>query len=915
MDRDRLSEQIHLLGDMLGDTIMEQEGNALFERVEQIRAYAKAHRKGDGAAGLTLLELVQTLPLDEARGVVKAFATYFQLVNLAEEEERVRVLRRRSEEASARGAALPETIAAAVSTLHASGVSAEAMQGLLDNLLIMPVFTAHPTEAKRRTVLNKLDRIHDLLDTLDFRIQPPSERAESEAALREAVASLWLTDETRPRPPTVLDEVRNGLFYFESTLLALIPKLHQTLRTQLEHAYPGYQFRFPNVLRFGSWIGGDRDGNPFVNIKVTEETLREHKNQILRAYRSALDKMHGNLSVADRYGISAELAASLAEDAAMFPDRAAFVEERYPGEPYRQKMHFIYAKLGATLEDNQRPWRVDRLPREQIYGTAAEFTADLRLVQESLRGLRGGNRIADGMLATLILQSEIFGFHLASLEVRQHAERHTAALSEVLSTYGVAQYFGTWSETRKVELLTRELLTHRPFTPARLSFSEETNETVELFRLIQRAHERVGKAAVETYIISMTTGVSDILNVLLFAQDSDVADNLDIVPLFETVADLHAAPRIMTDLFANPAYRVHLEKRGMSQQIMIGYSDSNKDGGYLTANWELYLAQSALADTCTRHGIRLTLFHGRGGSVGRGGGPANRAILAQPAASVRGRFKLTEQGEVITNRYANPVLAHRHLEQVIHAVLLTSRAETAEQAVHLDWQEAVAEMSALAESAYRGLVHDHPQLLPYFQQSTPIAEIGQLNIGSRPAKRKATMGIADLRAIPWVFAWTQSRVALPGWYGMGTAFTQWAGDDETRWALLATMYRDWRFFASMIDNAQMSMRKADLLIAEVYATLSEPTARDAIFPILKEEFQRTEQTILRLTRLPDLMANEPWLYRSIQVRNPYIDPMNYIQVALLERLREGGDEAELADLRDAILLSVNGIAAGLRNTG
>jgi phosphoenolpyruvate carboxylase len=915
MDRDRLSDQIHLLGDMLGDTIIEQEGNALYERVEQIRAYAKAHRKGDEAAGEALLELVQALPLAEARGVVKAFATYFQLVNLAEEEERVRVLRKRAGDATPKGAVLPETIAAAVETLKAAGVRAADMQALLDNLLIMPVFTAHPTEAKRRTVLNKLDRIHDLLDTLDFRLQTPPERADSESALREAVASLWLTDETRPRPPTVLDEVRNGLFYFESTLLALIPKLQQTLRIQLEQAYPDYTFKIPNFLRFGSWIGGDRDGNPFVNVKVTEETLREHKTQILRAYRRTLDEMHGNLSVADRHGISPELAASLEEDAAMFPDRAEFVDERYPGEPYRQKMHFIYAKLGATLEDNQRPWRSDRMPREQIYVNAEEFTADLRLVQASLRGLHGGSRIADGMLATLILQSEIFGFHLAALDLRQHAERHTAALSEILSKYGVAQYFATWSESRKVELLTRELLTRRPFTPARLPFSPETNETVELFRLTQRAHERVGKAAIETYIISMTTGVSDLLTVLLFAQDAGVADDLDIVPLFETVADLHAAPRIMTELFNNRAYREHLDKRLMSQQIMIGYSDSNKDGGYLTANWELFLAQAALADTCDQHGIRLTLFHGRGGSVGRGGGPANRAILAQPATSVRGRFKLTEQGEVITNRYANPVLAHRHLEQIIHAVLLTSRPETAEHTVQPEWETAVREMSEIAENAYRALVHDNPSLLAYFQEATPIAEIGQLNIGSRPAKRKATMGIGDLRAIPWVFAWTQSRVALPGWYGVGTAFIQWAGDDTARWELLHTMYREWRFFASMIDNAQMSMRKADLLIANVYASLAEPEVREAIFPVLKAEFERTEQAILRLTGLPDLMANEPWLHRSIQVRNPYIDPMNYIQVALLERLREGGDDSDLAALRDAILLSVNGIAAGLRNTG
>jgi phosphoenolpyruvate carboxylase len=577
-------------------------------------------------------------------------------------------------------------------------------------------------------------------------------------------------------------------------------------------------------------------------------------------------------------------------------------------------MHFVYQKLAATLEDNQRPWRAERLPRPRAYADVDAFLDELRMVQQSLCDYPGGQRLAEGRLATLVRQVEIFGFHLATLDVRQHADRHRSALAEVFQRYGLD--YGDWPEARRAELLTAELLNPRPLTPHHLDFTEETNETLESFRLIRRAHERVGHRAVENYVISMTTGASDVLAVLLMAKDAGIADDINVVPLFETVADLHAAPAIMEELFENPAYRQHLEKLGWAQQIMIGYSDSNKDGGYLTANWELHLAQRALAATCARHDITLTLFHGRGGSVGRGGGPANKAILAQPPESVRGRLKLTEQGEAITTRYANWELAHRHLEQIVHAVLLSSgKRPYIGPSRGGAWQQAMEALSPLAEEHYRRLVHESPEMLRYFHDATPINQIGRLNIGSRPAKRKATAGIQDLRAIPWVFAWTQSRVTLPGWYPLGTAFTQWAGDDPERWALFSTMYHEWPFFRATIDNAQMSMRKADMLIAEVYSTLADEEARQTIFPTLRAEFERTEKAILRLTAQKDLLENEPWLQRSIRVRNPYIDPMNYIQVALIHRLSEQPDGPDAEDLRRVILLSVNGIAAGLRNTG
>jgi phosphoenolpyruvate carboxylase len=914
-DRDALSEHIHLLGDLLGQTIVEQEGPALFALVEEVRALAKAHRGGDAAAGERLLSRLRALPLDEARGVVKAFASYFQLVNLAEEQERVRVLHRREHEAHASGAPMAETMRAAAVELRQQGVTPDALQRLLQRLLVMPVFTAHPTEAKRRTILTKLGRIGETLHALDFHSPTPDETAEALRLLREEIVSLWQTDETRAYKPSVLDEVRNGLFYFESTLFDLAPEIERRLGEALAEVYPETTFEVRPFLKFGSWIGGDRDGNPFVTPEVTEETLREHQTLALRLYRRAFERLHGHLSTGARYGADEALMASIDQDAAIFPDEAERSAERYQQQPYRQKMAFIYRKLGATMAGSLEPWRADHRPEPGTYASVDDFLADLQVVQTSLRR-HGGDRLADGRLGTLIRQARIFGFHLSQLDLRQHSSRHADALAEVCERYGLATNYGALDEADKAALLTRLLLDGRPLTPHRLDFSDPTNETLELFRLVRRAHERVGTAAIDTYIVSMTRGPSDLLAVLLMAQDAGVSDHLDVVPLFETVADLHAAPDTLRQLFTNPAYATHLAARGGRQTVMLGYSDSNKDGGYLTANWELHLAQRAIASVCSEHQVELTLFHGRGGSVGRGGGPTNQAILAQPPESVAGRIRLTEQGETITNRYVNARLARRHLEQLVHAVVLTSaKRPVASPSRGGSWEEALRELSTLAEQAYRQLVFGTPGLVRYLHAATPLDQIERLNIGSRPSRRAGGGEVSDLRAIPWVFAWTQSRVTLPGWFGIGSAVEAWAGADDQRHERLATMYREWPFFRTTIDNAQVSMRKADMLIAEVYASLADPADRAQVFAMIRDEFGRTETAICRLTGQADLLEAAPWLRRSIRLRNPYIDPMNYIQVALLRRLRAGDVPDEATALREAVLLSVNGVAAGLRNTG
>jgi phosphoenolpyruvate carboxylase len=779
----------------------------------------------------------------------------------------------------------------------------------------MPVFTAHPTEAKRRTILTKLARIADVLRALDLESPTPEEERAAHETLREELVSLWQTEETRAYKPDVMDEVRNGLYYFETTLHDLAPEVVASLERAVTEHYPGARVP-PAFLRFASWIGGDRDGNPHVTAAATEEALRAHHDLALRLLRRGIERLHGHLSTTERWGVDPRLVESLEADAAAFPDEASRAESRYVRQPYRQKLRYVYRKLGATLEASGPRWRADHVVRPGTYAGASELLADLRLIQESLRA-HGGGRLADGRLGTLVRQAEIFGFHLASLDLRQTSARHADAIAEVFGRHALGARYGEAEEDERAALLTAEILAGRPFTPHRLGFSPPTNETLDLFRLVRRAHERVGPAAIESYVVSMTRGPSDLLAVLLMARDAGVSDRLDVVPLFETVADLHAAPRTMERLFENPAYARHLAARGRRQTVMVGYSDSNKDGGYVTANWELYLAQRALAEACRRHGVTLTLFHGRGGTVGRGGGPANRAILAQPPESVGGRLRLTEQGESVTNRYSNPALARRHLEQLVHAVLVASGSRPPGSSSRGgEWEKAMGELSTLAEGAYRGLVHETEALPRYLRAATPLDEIERLNIGSRPARRGPAAGLAELRAIPWVFAWTQSRVTLPGWYGLGSALSGWAGEDEGRWALLGTMYREWAFFKTLVDNAQLALRAADMLIATVYATLALPADREAVFPRLQAEYRRTETAICRLTGQRDLLDEAPWLQRSIRVRNPYVDPMNYVQVALLRRLRENpGEEDEAEEMRDAVRVSVNGIAAGLRNTG
>ncbi len=912
-----LSENIRLLGDLLGETIIEQAGKEVFDIEERIRALSKARRAGDPAAGAAIEEIVAGLTRDPALAseIVKAFSTWFNMVNLCEETERIAILGRRREEAFRNGRPMDESIDAAIARIQEEGMTADEMAASLETMAIMPVFTAHPTESRRRTTRQVLRLLFGLLHELRNPATPGSRQPRLVEDLRAAVTLLWQSDDSRSRKPSVMDEVRNtGLFVFEQTLLDAVPLIYEELEDALARAWPDRTWKVPPLLRFGSWIGGDRDGNPFVDCAITEQAIRAHRELVLERYvRDVLDLYELLSPSRSRAGFDREFLDQLAGEIRVAPVAERTTLDRFSEEPYRQKLILMHQRLVATRRLNERPWG-DGPPTPRAYPDSDGFLDDLLGIERSLTNNRGGILVR-GQLSRLIRRVEVFGFHLATLDIRQHSGRHELALAEILQRYDAALDYGRLTESARVELLSVELESRRPLT-ARLEFSDETNEIVSLFRLIRTARTIAGPESIRNYIVSMTNAESDLLEVLLLAADAGLAGQLNLVPLFETVDDLFAAPEIMARLFDNRAYRCHLESRQSQQQIMIGYSDSNKDGGFLRANWMLFTAQRNLAETCQRYGIELTLFHGRGGSIGRGGGPANRSILAQPPESIRGRIRITEQGEVVSSRYTHAEIASRHLQQLMHAIIcsLGSRPR------YEQYPKWAAIMDALSEKAfrkYRALV-DREDFIEYFHAATPIDQIDQLNLGSRPARRGGgSLSVADLRAIPWVFAWTQSRANIPSWYGVGTALEAWiheAGPDEVsqRTEELGEMYAQWPFFQSLLSNVHVGMGRADPGIAALYARFA---AQSPIFAEITAEFELTRRFLLAVTGEKEILDTEPWLQHSIRVRNPYVDPLNFIQVALLERWRATDDDRLREEIGEVIRQAINGIAAGLQNVG
>ena len=907
-----LSTTIHILGETLGEVLRAEESPALFETEERIRALAKSRRAGDPAAAADLARDVAGLPADAARVTASAFAVYFDLVNLAEEAHRMQALRQRER---ARFPEAPaESISDAMAQMRARGVGVEDVARLLAALHIELVLTAHPTEAKRRTVLSRLQRIGGSLRRLAAPDLVPREQHEEMAALRAEVTALWLTDRARTTRPAVTDEVRTGLYFVDTIFWDALPRIAADLEAALAQHYPGLAAP-SRWITLGSWIGGDRDGNPSVVAGVTAETLRLHRGLAVERHRRTLQDLARRLAVSDRHHPAPETLTRWIDGRRPLPPHVAYLEDRYRSEPYRLALALLAADLEvASIEDMRA-----RLSEDTPHRARADAGEIVRVLDTVAGAVPSA--LADAWLRPARAQVEIFGLHSARLDIREDSGRLNAALGGMLAALGIDDAFAARDDAARGARL-RRVLAEAPPPAATLAAAAEAGgeasaETWRLFRLLARARSVYGLEPLGPFIVSMTRGAADILGVLALARWAGVPPGLAVVPLVETVDDLVAAPRILAELFAEAAYREHLKDGDGGQMVMIGYSDSNKDGGYLAANWALYRAQESIADVCRGHGVPLTLFHGRGGTVARGGGPAGRAIRAQPPGTVGGRFRLTEQGETIASRYADPELAHRHLEQIVSAVLLASAPPAASPGARghemARWQEAMDTMAVTARGAYLALVAGTPGFDDYWRAATPVEEISRLRLGSRPtARRSGALSRGGVRAIPWVFSWMQSRFNLPGWYGLGAAL------DGAEPGRLRDMYEGWPFFRAILDNAEMSLLKADMGIAAIYSALVPDRAlAGSVFARIEGEHARARETILGITGHAELLDGDPVIQRSVQLRNPYVDPLNYIQVEMLRRLRALPDpESPEADqYREVIVLTINGIAAGLRNTG
>ncbi len=931
--RDPLAREVRLLGALLGQVIAEQAGPDRFATVERIRRRTIALRRDDPDARLEpaaererLAADVGALGVTEAADVTRAFTLYFQLVNLAEERHRIRALRERARRA--RGRPIDDSVGEAVERL-ARTHGADAVEAMLAGLVVHPVLTAHPTEARRRTLLVALRRIRRLLDALDDPLTTPAEDAELRRGLREEITILWHTGEVRAVAPTPLDEVRSALAIFDETLFTVVPRFHRALDRALDAVGDDHDgartavaadagrsgtrpVRVPTVLRFGSWIGADRDGHPGVTAEVTLHAARLQVDHLLHGYEAvALRLMQTVAARVPKERVDRALGNALARDAEELPETVRQLRRRFPEEPYRQRLGAIAERLRRT----RAALTGEAAPRAGGYERVGILEAELAVVADALAA-DGLARIAWGDLADFRWQVATFGFHLASLEVRQHAAVHRSALAAL-----------------------------RDDAPPDREVTDGVSlgEVLATFRAIARLQGRLGPEACRRYIVSFTTSPGDVAAVLELARAAALpapfggaawpgADlpaalpDLDVVPLLESADALAGAGTFLEALLGDRAYRAHLRGRGDAQEVMLGYSDSSKESGPLAATWLLYRAQEALVATARRHGVTVTLFHGRGGAIGRGGGPANRAILAQAPGSVGGHLKFTEQGEVVAAHYADGSIAQRHLEQVAAAVLLASTPEhegATATAASLG-TATMTELAAISRAAYRSLL-DMPGFAEFFRGVTPIDLIAGLGLGSRPATRPgraAAAGefrpdLAALRAIPWVFAWSQARVNLPGWYGLGTgleAFTNRGGRQAV--AHLATLYQRWPFFASVLDTAELSLAKADLGTFHRAAALVDGPGAAAIRALIEAEYARSVRLLLLVTGRDRLLAGDPTLARAIELRNPYVDALSAVQIELLGRLRDAGRQpAEVDALRPIIGATINGIAAGLQNTG
>ncbi|MFM0376199.1 phosphoenolpyruvate carboxylase [Paraburkholderia strydomiana] len=932
-DKDHpLFQDIRYLGRLLGDVLREQEGDAVFDVVETIRQTAvRFRREDDNAAVQTLDKKLRSLSPEQTVSVVRAFSYFSHLANIAEDRHRNR---RHRIHALAGSAAQPGTIAYALERLVEAGAAATpVLQQFFNDALIVPVLTAHPTEVQRKSIL---DAEHDVARLLAERDQQLTdrERAHNEAMLRARVTSLWQTRMLRDSRLTVADEIENALSYYRATFLEEIPALYTDIEEALkEH---GLEARLPPFFQMGSWIGGDRDGNPNVTAETLEHAIARQAEVIFEHYLEQVHKLGAELSVSNLLAGASDELKALAE---ISPDRSPHRTD----EPYRRALIGMYTRLAASarvrLGEGSVPLRSAGRGAAPIratpYDDASEFVRDLHVLIDSLAAHHGAP-LAAPRLAPLARAAEVFGFHLASIDLRQSSDIHEAVIAELLKRAGVHDDYAALSESEKLEVLLAELAQPRPLRLPYAEYSDLVKSELGVLEQARVTREKFGARAVRNYIISHTETVSDLVEVMLLQKETGLLQGrlgdandparaaLMVIPLFETIPDLRNAPHIMRDLLALPGVDSIIEHQGNEQEVMLGYSDSNKDGGFLTSNWELYRAELALVSLFNERGITLRLFHGRGGTVGRGGGPTYQAILSQPPGTVDGQIRLTEQGEVIASKFGNPEIGRRNLETVVAATLEASLLPHGTAPAELPvFESTMQQLSDAAMASYRALVYETPGFKEYFFESTPISEIAELNIGSRPASRKLQdpkqRKIEDLRAIPWGFSWGQCRLLLTGWYGFGTAVAAYLDDAPSdaergrRLAQLKKMHKTWPFFSTLLSNMDMVLAKTDLAVASRYAALvTDKKLRKHVFERIVAEWERTSKVLSEITGKSERLAENPLLARSIKNRFPYLDPLNHLQVELLKRYRAGDTNARV---RRGIHLSINGIAAGLRNTG
>jgi len=906
-----LREDTRLLGRVLGDVLRAQTGDDGFERIEAIRQTAIRFRRaedGDAAAvRAELAALLNPLPIADVLHVVRAFSYFSHLSNIAED---VHHNRRRRAHAAADAPPRPGSVRYAVDRLAAAGTASSAIRRWLDAALVCPVLTAHPTEVQRKSILDTEREIARLLVWRDRTTLTPQERSEFDRGLRTQVLGLWQTAMLRLTRLAVRDEIDNGLSYYGYTFLDEVPRLYDTLEQALAAAFPDVA-GVPSFFRTGSWIGGDRDGNPNVTADTLDYAVHAQAVVAFEHYLEAVHRLGAELSLSTRLITPT-------------PELLALADAGHDGnphrqdEPYRQALSGVYARLAASARElahhaSTRPPHAGAAP----YRTPHEFGADLDVIARSLAH-HGAADLAARRLDPLRRAVDVFGFHLAMLDLRQNSDVHEAVVGELLRLAGVHADYAALPEDARVSLLGRVLADPRLLHSPYVALSERAASELAILRKAADVHARFGARALPQYVISKCQSVSDLLETAVLQKEvglmRDGRAAMAIVPLFETITDLTRCGEVMSAAFALPAYRTLVSAQDELQEVMIGYSDSNKDGGYLTANWALYCAERTLVDCCARHGARLRLFHGRGGTVGRGGGPSYDAILAQPVGTARGGLRVTEQGEIIASKYSDPELGRRNLETLVAAALEAGLLDSEQLGARAgDYHAVVEALSPHAHRAYRALVYDTPGFVDYFRASTPIAEISELNIGSRPASRTASMRIEDLRAIPWVFSWGQCRLMLPGWYGFGAAVDAWLAARPDGLPLLREMHERWPFFRSVMSNMAMVLAKTDLAVASRYAELvADDALRAHVFGRIAEEHARTIRHVLAITRASSLLEDNPTLERSIRNRFPYLDPLNHLQIELLRRYRAGQTDERT---RRAIHLTINGLAAGLRNSG